>query len=108
MNVRQRKMDEMRKTEKTTMLPVVDFDPIDDLIYNLNSHFHSVALFFYNKYGGDKIGIKWKPQELDVPAKISRCCLHQISECSRLSLNKAEVLEGIRLIGRGIVKNIIH
>ncbi|EYC07881.1 hypothetical protein Y032_0068g185 [Ancylostoma ceylanicum] len=50
-------------------LPVVNFDPVDELLYALNAHFQNVALFFWNKYGGDRIGVIWKPYELEVPAK---------------------------------------
>ncbi|PIO65527.1 hypothetical protein TELCIR_12797 [Teladorsagia circumcincta] len=89
-------------------LPVVNFDPIEELVYELNAHFQHVALFFWNRYGGDRIGLKWKPHELEVPAKISRCCSHYAKNAgaTSLSLNKEEVLEGIRILGRGIVKDI--
>ncbi|KAK6050395.1 hypothetical protein COOONC_12101 [Cooperia oncophora] len=89
-------------------LPVVNFDPIEELVYELNAHFQHVALFFWNRYGGDCIGLKWKPHEMEVPAKISRCCLHHARDkgASDLLLNKEEVLEGIRILGRGIVKDI--
>ncbi|VDM52147.1 unnamed protein product [Angiostrongylus costaricensis] len=52
-------------------LPVLNFDPVDDFVCALNAHFQHVALFFWNKYGGDRIGIKWKPHEIDVPAKFN-------------------------------------
>ncbi|WKX95456.1 hypothetical protein Q1695_012147 [Nippostrongylus brasiliensis] len=89
-------------------LPVVNLDPVEELVFALNSHFHQVALFFWNRYGGDRIGIKWKPHELEVPSKISRCSLHcaPSSAAGCLRLNKEEILEGIRILGRGIVKDI--
>ncbi|KIH53353.1 hypothetical protein ANCDUO_16521, partial [Ancylostoma duodenale] len=82
-------------------LPVVNFDPVDELVYALNAHFQNVALFFWNRYGGDHIGVIWKPYELEVPAKISRCSTHYASKtgASSLLLNKDEVLEGIRILG---------
>ncbi|KAK6733690.1 hypothetical protein RB195_017444 [Necator americanus] len=89
-------------------LPVVSFDPVDELVYALNAHFEHVALFFWNKYGGNHIGLIWKPYEVEVPAKISRCSLHYASKpgASTLLLNRDEILEGIRILGRGIVKDI--
>ncbi|KAK6020566.1 hypothetical protein OSTOST_13777 [Ostertagia ostertagi] len=89
-------------------LPVVNFDPIEELVYELNAHFQHVALFFWNRYGGDRIGLKWKPHELEVPAKISPMlfALCRNGGASSLLLNKEEVLEGIRILGRGIVKDI--
>lgn len=106
--VRNSNSSEAKVPEKIEALPVVNFDPVEELVFALNSHFQHVALFFWNKYGGDRIGIKWKPHELEVPAKISRCCTHYAknAEASTLTLNKEEVLEGIRILGRGIVKTI--
>ncbi|ETN78003.1 hypothetical protein NECAME_10631, partial [Necator americanus] len=50
-------------------LPVVNFNPVDELVYALNAHFEHIALFFWNKYGGNHIGLIWKPYEVEVPAK---------------------------------------
>ncbi|KAJ1369288.1 Nrap protein [Parelaphostrongylus tenuis] len=68
--------DAVNSQRNVEALPVLNFDPIDDFICALNAHYQHVALFFWNKYGGDRIGIKWKPHEMDVPAKISRCSIH--------------------------------
>ncbi|XGW11513.1 hypothetical protein V3C99_012754 [Haemonchus contortus] len=106
MVVRKDAKDELLQNIKA--LPVVSFDPVEELVYELNAHFQHVALFFWNRYGGDCIGLKWKPHELEVPAKISRCCSHfsKSPGASNLLLNKEEILEGIRILGRGIVKDI--
>lgn len=59
-----------RKPAKSQKIPVVELDPVDELVYQLNNNFHQVAMFFYNKYGGHKIGVMFKPHEAEVPAKV--------------------------------------
>ncbi|EFO99087.1 CRE-NOL-6 protein [Caenorhabditis remanei] len=87
-------------------IPVVELDPVDELVYQLNNSFQSVAMFFYNKYGGHHIGVMFKPQEEEVPAKISRCALHKSISDSTLRLNRAEILENILILGQGIVGDV--
>ncbi|KAL3993759.1 Nrap family protein, partial [Acanthocheilonema viteae] len=45
-------------------LPVIDYDPVREYVKRLRQCFYSVALFFYNKYVGDVIGVVWKPAAL--------------------------------------------
>ncbi|KHJ99007.1 hypothetical protein OESDEN_01022 [Oesophagostomum dentatum] len=61
--------DKSPSVKEPEALPVVNFDPIDELVYALNAHFQHTALFFWNRYGGDHIGMLWKPYEAEVPAK---------------------------------------
>uniref|UniRef100_A0A8R1I488 Nucleolar protein 6 n=1 Tax=Caenorhabditis japonica TaxID=281687 RepID=A0A8R1I488_CAEJA len=95
-----------RRPTKSRKIPVVELDPIDELIYQLNNNFHQVAMFFYNKYGGHKIGVMFKPQEAEVPAKISRCTFHKSVSESTLRLNKLEILENIQILGDGVVSSV--
>ncbi|UMM20614.1 hypothetical protein L5515_015822 [Caenorhabditis briggsae] len=87
-------------------IPVVELDPVDELVYQLNNNFHAVAMFFYNKYGGHNIGVMFKPQEEEVPAKISRCSLHKSISDTVLRLNRAEILENIQIMGEGVVADV--
>lgn len=87
-------------------IPVIELDPVDELVYQLSNSFQSVAMFFYNKYGGHHIGIMFKPQEMEVPAKISRCALHKSVSDAKLSLNREEILENILILGQGIVADV--
>ncbi|CCD71797.2 Nucleolar protein 6 [Caenorhabditis elegans] len=87
-------------------IPVVELDPVDELVYQLNNSFQQVAMFFYNKYGGHHIGVMFKPQEDEVPAKISRCSLHKSVSDSTLRLNRDEILENIQILGQGIVSDV--
>ncbi|CAI5440806.1 unnamed protein product [Caenorhabditis angaria] len=100
-----RRMGILERKNGAKRLPVVEFDPVDELIYQLNNQFSQHVFFFYNKYGGDKIAMKFKPIE-EVPAKIGRCNLHKSISDSRILLNKSEIYENIRIIGDGIVSDI--
>ncbi|CAD6194049.1 unnamed protein product [Caenorhabditis auriculariae] len=95
------------KKKRAKVLPVIEFDPVDELIYTLNANFQHAALFFYNKYDSSKVGVMFKPQEAEVPSKITRCNLHKSLNEARLVLNKEEILEGIAILGEGIVSNVI-
>ncbi|CAI2293679.1 unnamed protein product [Caenorhabditis sp. 36 PRJEB53466] len=95
-----------RRPAKFQKLPVVELDPIDELVYQLNNNFHQVAMFFHNKYGGLQIGVMFKPEDAEVPAKISRCTLHKSVSNSTFSMNKPEILESIQIIGEGIVVGV--
>lgn len=53
-------------------LPVIDYDPVREYVKRLRQCFSSVALFFYNKYKGDVIGVVWKPAAL-LPRDASVC-----------------------------------
>ncbi len=43
-------------------LPVIDFDPVNIFVDELTNAFNNVAMFFYDRYGGDVIGVVWKPK----------------------------------------------
>ncbi|KAK5983374.1 DNA repair protein REV1like [Bombus terrestris] [Trichostrongylus colubriformis] len=80
-----RKESLWEQPQNVKALPVVNFDPIDELVHELNEHFQHVALFFWNRYGGDRIGLKWKPHELEVPAKVKKAALFVLGEHPRFS-----------------------
>ena len=48
-------------TESTTL---VDHDPVQCYLRDLKSHYGGHALFFYDKLGGDVIGVVWNPDAL--------------------------------------------
>ncbi|CAB3405102.1 unnamed protein product [Caenorhabditis bovis] len=101
-----RKSTSFKRNAKAKTIPVVELDPIDELVYQLNNNFHQVAMFFYNKYGGESIGVKFKPHEEQVPAKIAKCLLHKSVSDAILTLNKEEIMEDIRIMGQGIVADV--
>lgn len=50
------------------LLPVVNFDPTRLYLEELKEAFSEVAVFFHDVYGGDIIGVLWKPYSF-VPAQ---------------------------------------
>ncbi|EJW79913.1 hypothetical protein WUBG_09180 [Wuchereria bancrofti] len=88
-------------------LPVIDYDPIRDYIKRLRQCFSSVALFFYNKYVGDVIGVVWKPAAL-IPRDASiSSCLHRLKGSdNKLIVNTKAILDDFTILGHGIVHSV--
>lgn len=90
-------------------LPVCDYDPIEKYLKCLRENFGLIALFFYNRYGGDRIGVIWKRTAMEPrDAKISSC-LHRIKQNGEnlLSLNVPAIKEDFRILGRTIVRKVV-
>ena len=51
----------LSKLSKSTSLPVHDYDPVRCYLNDLRNAFDDIALFFCDTYGGDVIGVIWKP-----------------------------------------------
>uniref|UniRef100_A0A915PV07 Nucleolar protein 6 n=1 Tax=Setaria digitata TaxID=48799 RepID=A0A915PV07_9BILA len=87
-------------------LPVVDYDPVREYVKRLRQCFSSVALFFYNKYVGDVIGVVWKPAAM-VPRDASvSSCLHRLKgPNNQLNVNVGAILDDFTILGYGIVRD---
>ncbi|KAM3720026.1 Nucleolar protein [Dirofilaria immitis] len=88
-------------------LPVIDYDPIRVYVKRLRQSFSSVALFFYNKYKGNMIGVAWKPDAL-LPrdASISKC-LHRLKRSdNKLVVNIKAILDDFMILGQGLVREV--
>ena len=79
----------------------------------LKETFGNYALFFYNEYGGDMIGLLWKPDAFrPIPFDQNKMRHHKISELAasdgslQMELNVDELLEDIQLIGNEIIRRI--
>lgn len=46
------------------VLPVCDYDPLGNYLNALRASFGHFAIFFHDKYNGDRIGMVWKPEAL--------------------------------------------
>uniref|UniRef100_A0A1I7VA14 Nucleolar protein 6 n=1 Tax=Loa loa TaxID=7209 RepID=A0A1I7VA14_LOALO len=88
-------------------LPVIDYDPVREYVKRLRQCFTSVALFFYNKYVGDVIGVVWKPVAL-VPRDTSiSSCLHRLKGLDdKLVVNTKAILDDFTMLGHGIVRDV--
>ncbi|XP_074649988.1 nucleolar protein 6-like [Tubulanus polymorphus] len=98
-------------TEKF-QFPVTDFDPVEYYIRTLEESFGDIALFFYDKYGGDTIAVLWKPNVFEpTPFKIqkanySRIDLLRSVEKEMSVPNKKAILNDFIILGNGIVKSV--
>ncbi|CAG9533984.1 unnamed protein product [Cercopithifilaria johnstoni] len=88
-------------------LPVVDYDSVRKYVKRLRQCFSSVALFFYNKYVGDIIGVVWKPAAL-VPRDASiSSCLHRLEgPDNKLLVNTRAIMDDFKMLGHGIVRDV--
>ncbi|XP_048360666.1 nucleolar protein 6 [Sphaerodactylus townsendi] len=95
---------------KTRAFPVVDYDPAQLYLQELREAFGDLALFFYDKHGGEVIGVLWKPSSFaPQPFKAStmrgRMMLMSSSE-SLMVPNVTAILEDFEVLGEGLVKAV--
>ncbi|VDM94980.1 unnamed protein product [Thelazia callipaeda] len=91
------------------VLPVIDYDPVKKYVEQLRQNFSSVALFFYDKYIGDMIGVVWKPSFMvpsDVRASSYWCRSEGFNGISHI--NKTAILEDLLILGHDLVKDVIQ
>ncbi|XP_063151962.1 nucleolar protein 6 [Candoia aspera] len=95
---------------KTLSFPVVDYDPVQCYLQELREAFSDFALFFYDKYGGEVIGVLWKPSAFEPqPFKVSNVkgrMLSRLSSESMLVPNVEAILEDFKILGKGLVKMV--
>eukprot|EP00112_Aurelia_sp_Birch-Aquarium-sp1_P004342 Seg149.9 transcript_id=Seg149.9/GoldUCD/mRNA.D3Y31 product="Nucleolar protein 6" protein_id=Seg149.9/GoldUCD/D3Y31 len=107
------------KQKATTQksMPVVQFDPAALYLNELKNAFSEVAMFFYDKLGGNVIGVVWKSQAFTPhPFKILGLKYRMPSTDSSsekaassqqcLVPNTAAILEDFRIIGKGLVTDV--
>ncbi|VDK43455.1 unnamed protein product [Anisakis simplex] len=83
------------KCDTINTLPVCDYDPVAEYIRILKMNFATIALFFYDKYNGDRIAVIWKPDALQPKqSNISNSLLRYLTaESDILKLNKQAIIE---------------
>ncbi|XP_067056195.1 nucleolar protein 6-like [Acropora muricata] len=99
-------------------LPVVNFDPAALYLKELKEAFADVALFFHDVYGGNLIGVVWKPQSFVVTKFKPLQAYHKMPLTNPLSSEKSKqpkslmipnvsaILTDFQTIGEGLVKRI--
>lgn len=94
---------------KSTLLPVVDFDPVRIYVDELRDSYGEIALFFYDLYGCTNIYALFKPDALkpkELKLANSKYCV--INEnTKKLELNLSAFVDDLRLIGTDLVDNIV-
>ena len=48
------------ENEKSSVIPVLEFNPVQHLLEELNTCYGQIARFYYDKYGGMVIAVKLK------------------------------------------------
>lgn len=96
-------------------IPIVNFDPVEQYVHILEDNYSEFALFFYDKYGGQVIGLLWKPNAFQPQSlKINKAfCRVQDSTCDQVSSKQLftpsvdTILNDIEILGEDLVKNIV-
>ncbi|CAH1797578.1 unnamed protein product [Owenia fusiformis] len=94
------------------VLPVIDFNPVQLFLKELRESFDDIALFFYDKYGGDVIAVLWKPPSLQ-PSKFQvshidarRVDVESNKQDVQMVTNIEAIIQDFYTIGQGLVKSV--
>lgn len=97
-------------------MPITGFNPAKQYLKVLESSYSPFALFFYDDFGGDIIGVLWKPDIFNErPFKVHHVNGCSISSFSKVSSNKTlvqvtpnieAILEDFKILGEGIVEKL--
>jgi len=97
----------------STSLPVTEFNPPEIYLKELRDAFSDIALFFYNVYGGLKIGVVWKrgamaEQSFKILNAQYKTVDKESSKTSSLLVvpNVKAIISDFHTIGKGLVSNI--
>lgn len=107
------------KHRKYSHMPVVDFNPVDKYLSELEATFSEFALFFHDKYGGTFIAVAWKPHAF-IPQSFKVSHAHcripveggwkgakkQKTAASVLVPDVKAILADFQLLGQGLVKSV--
>lgn len=97
------------KPQQPEKIPVVGFDPVECYLRELRQNYGEYALFFHDTYGGDVIGVLWKPAAKEEKEfKVSNVRGHKLanSESSLISPNIEAFSDDFVTLGAGLVKFI--
>ncbi|KAE9549488.1 hypothetical protein FO519_007299 [Halicephalobus sp. NKZ332] len=95
-----KKSKELKDADKNKELPIMDFNPVEKYLNDLKKSFFSIALFFYNPYGGTQIGVAFRPKFKEIiDFKVNQCLCRKWTE-KGLEPNYEEFLETVQLLGK--------
>ncbi|XP_072269627.1 nucleolar protein 6 [Pyxicephalus adspersus] len=88
--------------------PVVDFDPAQLYLKSLRDSFEHLALFFYDKHGGDVIGVLWNPTSFaPQPFKEANINGRMLDSKTQLLVPNVEaILDDFKILGKGLVLRV--
>uniref|UniRef100_A0A663FFP6 Nucleolar protein 6 n=1 Tax=Aquila chrysaetos chrysaetos TaxID=223781 RepID=A0A663FFP6_AQUCH len=92
------------------LFPVVDYDPVQCYLQELRDAFSDLALFFYDKHGGEVIAVLWKPLSFQPqPFKVSSMKGRMVTTLNNELVcvpNVEAILEDFKVLGEGLVKSV--
>ncbi|GAB0202884.1 nucleolar protein 6 [Grus japonensis] len=92
------------------LFPVVDYDPVQCYLQELRDAFSDLALFFYDKHGGEVIAVLWKPLSFQPqPFKVSSMKGRMVTTLKNELVcvpNVEAILEDFEVLGEGLVKSV--
>uniref|UniRef100_A0A8D2MV52 Nucleolar protein 6 n=1 Tax=Zonotrichia albicollis TaxID=44394 RepID=A0A8D2MV52_ZONAL len=92
------------------LFPVVDYDPVQLYLQELRNAFDDLALFFYDKHGGEVIAVLWKPLSFQPqPFKVSSMRGKKVTTLNNELVcipNVEAILEDFEILGEGLVKSV--
>ncbi|XP_025078491.1 nucleolar protein 6-like isoform X2 [Pomacea canaliculata] len=100
-----------KRQQDADTMPMLDFDPASLLIEELKSAYGEMGLIFHDQFGGDVIGILWKPgvmeeKEFKVPNMTARKPAISESSDIALTLNLEAIADDIRVLGGDLVSRV--
>uniref|UniRef100_A0A8B9FLJ1 Nucleolar protein 6 n=1 Tax=Amazona collaria TaxID=241587 RepID=A0A8B9FLJ1_9PSIT len=97
-------------TADKILFPVVDYDPVQCYLRELRDAFSDLALFFYDKHGGEVIAVLWKPLSFQPqPFKVSNVKGRMVTTLNDKLVcvpNVEAILEDFEVLGEGLVKSV--
>ncbi|XP_049938031.1 nucleolar protein 6 [Schistocerca serialis cubense] len=97
------------KPQQPEKIPIVGFDPVQCYLRELRQNYGEYALFFHDTYGGDVIGVLWKPTAKEQKEfKVSNVRGHKLvnSESSQIIPNIEAFSDDFLALGSGLVKSV--
>ena len=94
-------------------MPIIDFNPIGLYLQQLIQSYSRFALFFYDKFGGQQIGVLWKPSVFESkPLNISELNGVRLtltadkSGIQNVVTNIEALIEDFSLVGDGLIASL--
>ncbi|XP_077497145.1 nucleolar protein 6 Mat89Ba [Amblyomma americanum] len=92
---------------KSNMLPVVGFDVVAKYVKALESAYGELALFFYDRYGGNLVAVLWKPNAfVPQPLKVSHMGGYLLKGKDMMVPNVEAIVEDFSILGNGLVASV--
>ncbi|KAH9363405.1 hypothetical protein HPB48_019463 [Haemaphysalis longicornis] len=95
------------KQHKGSVLPVAGFDIVSHYVRDLEDAYGELALFFYDRYGGNIVAVLWKPYAFrPQPLKVSHIGGYMLSGKDNMVPNVEAILEDFSILGKGLVTSV--